>query len=231
MPTRHFTPALFDFLFDLDVHNERSWFEEHRHRYEQDVREPMLRFISDLDKPLRKVSRHLVADPRRQGGSMFRINRDTRFSNDKRPYKSNTGAQFRHEQANDVHAPGLYMHLEPGACYMGAGIWRPATPDLNRIRDQIVDKPGPWKRVLDTAEWQVHGWTRSERGDELKTAPRGYDPEHPMVDELRLRSHTVGLALKERDVTRASFLDDCVERWAATRPYLRFLGRALDLSF
>ncbi|HEX9766594.1 MAG TPA: TIGR02453 family protein [Nitriliruptorales bacterium] len=230
MPTRHFTPALFEFLFDLDVHNDQAWFNQHRDRFERDVREPMLRFIEDLEKPLRKVSRHLVADPRKQGGSMFRIHRDTRFSNDKRPYKSNTGAYFRHELGRDVHAPGLYLHLEPGACMVGAGIWRPQTADLNRIRDAIVDKPGPWRRTLDTAAWVEHGWKRSD-GDPLTRAPKGYDVEHPLIDELRRRSHTVGLALRERDVTRASFLDDTIERWVAVRPYLRFLGGAFDLSF
>ncbi|MDX1509992.1 MAG: DUF2461 family protein, partial [Nitriliruptorales bacterium] len=108
---------------------------------------------------------------------------------------------------------------------------RPSTPDITRIRDRIVDKPAEWKRSIETAAWQEHGWSRSEHGDELKRAPKGYDPEHPLVDDLRRRSHTVGVALRERDVTRASFLDDAVERWAATRPFLRFLGRALDLPF
>lgn len=162
---------------------------------------------------------------------MFRIHRDTRFSKDKRPYKSNTGAFFRHEQGKDVHAPGLYLHLEPGASMIGGGIWRPETSALNQIRDAIVAKPGPWKRTIDTADWQAQGWERAEHGDSLKRAPKGYDPDHPLVDDLRRRSHTVGMMLSERSVTRPSFLDDTVERWAALRPYLRFLGRALALPF
>lgn len=123
----YFAPKLFEFLKDLKAYNNRPWFESNKARYEGDVKEPMLRFITDLGPRLRKVSPHLAADPRPVSGSMFRIYRDIRFSRDKSPYKTNVGAHFPHARTKDVHAPGLTSYgatsggssIAPG--YRGAG--------------------------------------------------------------------------------------------------------------
>ena len=96
MTLRPITPALFDFLRDLEANNERSWFEANKERYNAEVRDPMLDFIGAFAGPLRGISPHFVADPRPNGGSLFRIYRDTRFSRDKTPCKTNVGAHFRH---------------------------------------------------------------------------------------------------------------------------------------
>src|SRR5882724_7417188 len=120
-----FAPALFRFLRDLRKNNDREWFLAHKDVYERDVKEPALAFISAFAAPLRKISPHLVADARPIGGSLFRIYRDVRFSNDKRPYKTHVGIHFRHAKAEGAHAPGLYLHLEPGDVYAAAGIWQP----------------------------------------------------------------------------------------------------------
>ncbi|MCU0281213.1 MAG: TIGR02453 family protein [Acidimicrobiia bacterium] len=118
MPMRHFTPGLFAFLRDLAEHNDRAWFKANQTRYEEQVRLPALAFIEDLADPLLAISRHLTADPRPLGGSLFRIQRDTRFSKDKTPYKTHTGIHLRHVATrDDVHAPGFYLHLEPGNCF------------------------------------------------------------------------------------------------------------------
>src|ERR687888_2095108 len=110
---RAFTPALFSFLRDLRENNDREWFNANKQRYEDDVKEPALEFVSDFPPLLEEISPHLVADPRPVGGSLFRIYRDTRFSKDKTPYKTHTGISFRHEVAKDVHAPVYYLHLDP----------------------------------------------------------------------------------------------------------------------
>ena len=107
---RYFTIQTFRFLKDLKENNSRPWFHENKGRYEEHVKEPALRFIEDLDPLLQKVSPHFMATPR----SLFRIHRDTRFSKDKSPYKTHTGIQFRHEASKDAHAPGFYLHLQPG---------------------------------------------------------------------------------------------------------------------
>ena len=105
-----FPPQTFEFLRQLAAHNERDWFQEHKAEYEQFVRTPALQFITAMKSPLRKVSRFLEADPRKTGGSLIRIYRDTRFSKDKTPYKIHIGMQFRHEAGFDIHAPGAYIH-------------------------------------------------------------------------------------------------------------------------
>src|SRR5512138_821173 len=144
-----FTPALFRFLEELRLHNDRDWFERNKERYVRDVRDPMLRFIADVAPVLKRIAPPLVADPRPVGGSMFRIHRDTRFSRDKTPYKTHLAAQIRHRAAGgDVHAPGFYLHLEPGGSFFSAGIWGPEPPLAKAIRDRIQAKPREWKACL-----------------------------------------------------------------------------------
>jgi uncharacterized protein (TIGR02453 family) len=120
--TAHITPALFEFFRELKANNSKEWFAENKTRYEQQVREPLLAFIADFGLRLPAISPHYVADPRKSGGSLFRIYRDVRFSKDKTPYKTGAGIQFRHERGKDAHAPGFYLHLEPDGCFFGAGI-------------------------------------------------------------------------------------------------------------
>ena len=137
--TISFRPAMFTFLNDLAANNDREWFAENKARYEEHVKEPGLEFVNDFAPYLEKLSPHFVADSRPNGGSLFRIYRDTRFSKDKTPYKTNTGLQFRHEAAKDVHAPGYYMHLQPRQCFVGLGIWMPDGPATRKIREAIAE--------------------------------------------------------------------------------------------
>lgn len=105
----YITPKLFSFFRDLKKNNDRDWFEANRARYERDVREPLLAFTDAFAEPLYKISPHFRAEPKKVGGSLFRIFRDVRFSKDKSPYKTHAGVHFRHERARDVHAPGFYL--------------------------------------------------------------------------------------------------------------------------
>ena len=132
MATQPITPALFEFLLDLKDNNTRPWFEENKERYRSDVRDPVLDFIAAFAEPLANISPHFRADPRPNGGSLFRIYRDIRFARDKRPYKTNAGAHFRHSAGKNAHAPGFYLHLEPGECFAGCGVWRPDSNALVR---------------------------------------------------------------------------------------------------
>ena len=122
MTAQPIKPALFDFMRELKANNERPWFEANKARYRAEVRDPMLDFIEAFAEPLAEISPHFRADPRPNGGSLFRIYRDTRFAKDKTPYKTNVGAHFRHEAGKDAHAPGFYLHLEPGMCFAGCGV-------------------------------------------------------------------------------------------------------------
>ena len=182
MTTQPITTALFDFLRDLRENNDREWFQANKGRYLAEVRDPMLDFIGAFAAPLAEISPHFVADPRPNGGSLFRIYRDTRFSRDKTPYKTNAGAHFRHAAGKDAHAPGFYLHLEPGMCFAGCGVWRPDGPTVTKIREAIDVEQHAWTRVTTARDFTE---TFELEGDSLKRPPRGYEADHPLVEDLK----------------------------------------------
>lgn len=223
-----FAPSLFQFLEELADHNQRPWFQANKIRYERDVLEPSLAFIRAFGPYLRKISPYFVASDRRVGGSLMRVYRDTRFGRDKTPYKTNVGIQFRHEFGRDVHAPGFYVHLAPGECFLALGAWRPDRESLALIRQAIVDHPDRWKRARDQRPFRARFQLD---GDRLKKPPRGYPPDHPLVEDLK-RTDFVALQPRgERDVLQPDFLDTTAASFAACRPFLRFLCDALRVPF
>ena len=224
----HFSRDLFNFLEELRQNNRREWFEENRARYESDVREPMLTFIADFAPRLKKISSKFLADPRPLGGSMFRIYRDVRFSPDKRPYKTHVSARFSHVMGRDVHAPGFYLHLEPGSVFFGAGIWHPEPSTLNRIRDFIVLNPRQWKKSVDDPAFSKL-WAL--KGDALSRPPKGYDPAHPMIHHLKRKDFIAIASLSEADALSPSFIDRFAEVCGAASPLMRFLTKALEIQF
>jgi len=205
MSSSHFTPALFKFMRDLEANNNRDWFAANKDRYEQDLKEPALRFIVDFGAPLVKISPRFLADPRPSGGSLFRIYRDIRFSKDKRPYKDHVGMYFKHEAGKNVHTPGFYLHLQPGNSFIGVGLWRPDTPTLKKIRDALVADPGRWKKAVGgkafTRDFQLSG-------ESLVRPPKGYDPEHPLIDILKRKDFTAFAPLTRKQVTSPDFMKE-----------------------
>ena len=129
------------FLAELEANNNRDWFKENKHRYDGCVLEPALDFIAAMGARLDEFAPHFLAIPKRQGGSLMRVYRDTRFHRGS-PYKTNIGIQFRHELGKDVHAPGYYLHIETTGCFLAAGMWRPEPGALKRIRERITDQAG-----------------------------------------------------------------------------------------
>lgn len=219
----HFTPALFDFLRQLKKNNNRDWFLKHKARYESDVRDPALRFISDAGPGLKKISPHLVADPRPVGGSLFRINRDIRFSADKSPYKPNVGMSFGHDDGREAGAPGFYLHIEPGESFAGGGIHMADNPTLNKVRDAIVADPSGWKRIVGAQFAPLF----TNMGEALKRAPQGYDPDHPLVEDLKRKGYTWHARFSETDVCRPDFLERYLGACRTAAPFSRFLARAV----
>jgi uncharacterized protein (TIGR02453 family) len=223
-----FEPTILQFLEELADNNDRSWFQDNKRRYESEVLEPSLAFIRDFRPRLKKISAFFVASDRRVGGSLMRVYRDTRFAKDKTPYKTNVGIQFRHEFGRDVHAPGFYVHIAPGECFLGVGVWRPDRDSLGRIREAIVDRPDRWRRARNAKSFTKY--FRLE-GGALKTAPRGYAPDHPLIEDLR-RTDLAGIQyLDEQEVLDENFGDQVAERFAASRPFMRFLCEALGVPF
>lgn len=228
MPTRpYFTPALFTFLSELRLHNDREWFARNRERYVRDVRDPMLRFIADFAPVLAKLAPRLVADPRPVGGSLFRIQRDTRFANDKTPYKTNVAAHFRHEAGRDVHGPAYYVSLDPDEVDVGGGVWHPEPAALLAIRKALVAKPAAWKRAIGTP-----GMKRLDRwGESLKRTPRGFPEDHPLDDLLRRKDLAWGVTLGEKDALSPRFPARVAEVYREMIPAMKLLAEAVGVRW
>ncbi|GAB4108167.1 MAG: DUF2461 domain-containing protein [Acidobacteriota bacterium] len=222
------SPELFRFLRDLRANNRREWFEAHRDRYEQHVREPLLQFVREFEFRLGGISTQFVADARRTGGSLFRIYRDVRFSRDKSPYKTHAALQFRHRQGKNVHAPGFYLHLEPDQCFAGIGIWRPDRPALNRIRAALLQRPQQWLDAIGDPDFRR---VYQLGGDSLKRPPQGIDPNHPLIEDLKRTDFVAFTEFTEREATAPDFIDRYARLCAAGTPFMRFLARALGLPW
>jgi uncharacterized protein (TIGR02453 family) len=227
--TAHFTPKFFKFLRELKKNNNRNWFQANKQRYESEVRDPMLAFIADVGSRLRKISPRIVADPRPNGGSMFRIYRDVRFSPNKQPYKTNAAARFPHAMGREIQAPGFYLHIEPGMAFAAGGIWHPDAPTLAKIREAIVDDSTRWKRML--ADKKFRARCSFDGDDRLTRPPRGYDPDHPMIEDLKRKNFACGADFKEADALSPAFIDRFTDFCAASAPLMRFLTDALDLKW
>jgi uncharacterized protein (TIGR02453 family) len=214
----HFGPGLFAFLSDLAANNDRDWFRANKQRYVDAVETPMRRFVDDAGIRLAEIS------PSFAEGSPFRIYRDTRFSKEKLPYKTSAAAQFRHgTRRRDHSVPGFYLHLSPGFCMGGGGLYHPDAGALGRVRDRIVAHPEEWAAVLASGG--------GVEGEALKRAPAGYDPAHRFVADLKRKDHYAMAQFSEVEVCRADFLDRYVATCAGIAPLMAFLTRSLDLTW
>jgi uncharacterized protein (TIGR02453 family) len=227
--TAYFSDKSFRFLRGLARHNERAWFHDHRADYEAHVRGPFQRLLGDLQPALDAVSTHYRSDPRPVGGSMFRIQRDTRFANDKAPYKGWQGARLFHERRREVAAPSFYIHLEPGQCFVGAGLWHPETHIQRKVRQFIYENPGSWQTAAHAPGFR----RRYELGsdDMLVRNPHGYPPDFAFIEDLRRRNFTASRAIDDGVMTGPR-LRQAIERdIAALAPFVDYLCASLDLEF
>lgn len=224
----YFDRKTFDFLRALAANNDRAWFQAHKSEYDSHLRQPFLRLIADLQAPLAAISPYYRADPRAQGGSLFRIYRDTRFANDKTPYKTWSGARFFHERSKQVPAPSFYLHIQPGACFLGAGIWHPEPPVQRRIREFIDNNPGSWKQATQSAGFRQRF---ALGGESLVRPPRGYPADHALIDDLKRKDFVAGADLGDDQVLSAALADTVIEGFRGLAPLVDYLCAALDLDF
>ena len=224
----YFDPAAFRFLRNLAKNNNREWFNAHKPQYESAVRDPFLRLIADLAEPLARISPHFRADPRPSGGSMFRIYRDTRFANDKTPYKSWLGARLFHERSRQVPAPLFYLHVAPGRCFVGGGLWHPESTTVKRIRDFLVDNPATWKKAVNAKRFRE----RFELGGEsLTRPPRGYDPAHELIEDIKRKDFVATQHFSDAEAMSAQLPKIVIEGCKGIAPMIDYLCAALDLEF
>ena len=222
-----FPSGLLPFLEELSVNNSRDWFADNKKRYEELVLYPTFDFIGAMAPYLAKISTRFEAIPKRSGGSMMRVYRDTRFAKDKTPYKTNVGIQFRHVLGKDVHAPAFYVNIEAHDVFVGVGSWRPDSAALFNIRTRVAENSSLWRRVERNPKFRKNF---ELAGDSLKRPPRGFDPDHPLLDTLKRKDFIAIKHFGERDIESDEFLDHIVGSFRSGLPLMRFLCAALELD-
>ena len=230
-PEAYFSDALFKFLRGLKRNNNRAWFEKHRPEYETNVREPMLRFLTDLRPRFEKIAPDFVCDPRPVGGSMFRIHRDMRFLDPgEGPYKTQLSAQFQHHHrlhlGKDVHAPGFYLHLEPGSCFFGGGLWRPPTNIRNKVHLAIAQNPAAW---LGIKKEKAFAGTFTLEGDMLKKPSPVWRDSLPaaLMDDFRRKDFIFTADISPDLVTSPDFMKHLLTLTRRATKFMKFLANAV----
>ena len=227
---RGFGPGALLFLRRLARHNAREWFERHRAVYETEVREPLRALVEEMDVRLARIAPELVGDPRR---SIFRIHRDVRFSKDKSPYKTNAACQFYHHDAGrgagqdaEGAGAGLYFQLADGECFVAGGIWMPARPALEKIREALAEDPAGLGRIVRGPAFRRRFGALS-REAMLSRLPRGYAEGHPAERWLRYKSFTASRMLTEREVGSPRLAATLERDFAVLVPLVRWLNGAI----
>ncbi len=224
-----FPKGCIPFLKKLAKNNDRAWFSEHKQRYEDDVRTPALQFIEVMGPQLKKhLSPHFLALPKKVGGSLMRVYRDTRFANDKTPLKTNVGIQFRHELGRDVHAPGFYVHIEPGNCFLGAGIWHPESKVLGAIREFIADNPNAWKQATGAPAFR-RNWALV--GDTLVRPPRGFDAGHELIVDLKRKDFIACMNFDDAEIGSPKFVDFTIRHYKQCAALMSYLCMAVEADY
>ncbi len=213
---------ILDFLKDLEANNNREWFDASRDRYEK-CRTRFLQFTSELIAALRLFDDEIP--PLQPKDCMFRIFRDVRFSNDKRPFKTNFGSYMARGGRKSGYA-GYYFHIQPGGIFLSGGVYMPPPEHLQAIRQEIWYHPEAYLAHVGNPDFKA-AFT-DEYFDKLRSAPKGYDKSAPHIDLVRPRSYAWGKPLEEKDLASASLLDESVAAFRLIFPVNRFLNKAID---
>ena len=228
-----FTPKAQRFFRSLARNNNKTWFESNRDAYETDVRGPLKALVEEIDVRLASIAPEIVGDPKR---SLFRINRDIRFSRDKSPYKTNAGCWFYHRDSGrhvgrdgEGGSAGFYFHLDGSTSFIAGGIWMPPRASLGKIRDAIAAKPEAFTAVIKESRFAGRfGPLASE--SKLTRVPRGYSPDHPAAEWLRFQSFTVSRELDPDEVTSSKLPDRLAKDLELMTPFVRWLNWSLGFE-
>ncbi|WP_192820483.1 DUF2461 domain-containing protein [Rufibacter sp. LB8] len=219
---KHLEQATLDFVRDLRLNNQREWFEQNRQRYE-DARQDFIQFLTTL------LEGAAAFEPALEGQQpkdlMFRIYRDVRFSNDKRPYKDHICAYLADGGRKTIN-PGFYLHISPdNQSFLAGGVWMPPAPELKAIRQEIDYNLDELNNLLGKPDFQKY--FKHLQGDKLKTTPKGYDAENPAIDLLRHKSWNATYALPDAVVTSEKLYDEVLGAMKAVKPINDFFLRPM----
>jgi uncharacterized protein (TIGR02453 family) len=223
-PFTGFSPDAIQFLADLAANNDRAWFQPRKADYERLLKEPLESLVAALAERFEARGIPLEADPKR---SPFRIYRDTRFSKDKSPYKTNIGASFPWVEGGSAlegaHANGGYFHFQPGEMFAGGGMWMAEKPTLDAFRAAILADPDRVKAALQEPGF-VKAFGNVRTHDQLKRVPPGLPADHPMADYFRWKDIVFGRRLADEEVLSPDLPDTLAKGYEAALPVFRFLA-------
>ncbi|MCP4131415.1 MAG: DUF2461 domain-containing protein [bacterium] len=219
------------FLEQLKKNNSREWFLKHKEEYENVILNPSRLFVTEMGIRLQKISPHIIYEAR-VNRSLFRLNRDTRFSKDKTPYKTNIGIFFWEGSGKRMECPGFYFHLEPSSMMLGAGLYQFPKELLPVYRDAVVDpvlgKELP-KAIKKIGEADFGKAVCGMPVDSYKKVPRGYDPEHPNAELLKFKGLHAGVESSiPKEFHTSAFLDYCFDRFKKLAPIHHWLVKMLS---
>ncbi|MEQ8242804.1 DUF2461 domain-containing protein [Fulvivirga sp.] len=212
-------PSVFKFLNNLRKNNNRDWFGENKDKYIS-AHEAVISFADDL---LAEMKKHDDLETISGKKSLFRIYRDVRFSKDKSPYKTHFSGSFK--RGTKWLRGGYYFHIEPGNVFIGGGFFSPSKEDLQRIREEIAEDDEPIRQILNDKGFKRH--FGGLQGEQLKTAPKGFDKEHPAADLIRYKQFYFISQFSEAEANSKGFAKLMSERFALLRPYFNYMSEVL----
>jgi len=228
MPNSYFNGKTISFLKNLQNNNNRVWFNEHKQDYEDLIRTPAFNLINTLKPTIKSISPHYNAIAKKTGGALIRVYRDVRFAKDKTPYKTHIGLYFKHALAKNMHTPGFYIHIHKDECLLGVGTWRPDGPTLHKIRDFMIDNPNSWKLLKQDKGLNEHFELTGER---LKRPPRGFPPEHELVEDLKRKEFVAIHNFDLKVALRADFPDYVADKFTKGAQLVEWLCEACDYPY
>ena len=219
-------PATLRFLKDLKKNNNKPWFDINRNRYElakKDFENFIQSVIDAFGKKDKTISLLKAKD------CMFRINRDIRFSKDKSPYKSNFGASINKGGRKAMNSAGYYFHLEPGQGFAGGGLYQPMPDELKKLRQEIDYNFKDFKKIIGSGKFKsLYGDLDKSPEFLLSRVPKGFEPDNPAAEYLRLKSYIAMVSLKDEELTSKDLVKKTVAAFETLQPLIQFINRGLD---
>jgi len=213
-----------DFLKLLRANNNKPWFDAHKKQYDV-ARTAFIQTVESIITALANIEGDLGNLTAKE--CVFRINRDVRFSKDKRPYKNNMSAYFN-KAGKKGNGAGYYVHVEPGQSFIAAGIWMPEPADLARIRQEIDYNFEEWKKITGSRSFKKQFENGIDKTNSLVRPPKGYDEENPAIDFLKLKSFVVTRPFTDVSLMNKSFTSELLNSFRQVKPMIDFINRSLD---
>ncbi|MEQ6124062.1 DUF2461 domain-containing protein [Pseudotenacibaculum sp. MALMAid0570] len=214
-----FNKSSFQFLKDLKKNNNRDWFAEQKPRFIE---------AQDNAKALyASIRKNLEEHDEIEKFKLFRIYRDVRFSKDKTPYKPHFAGSF--SRLGKHLRGGYFLRIRPGESFLAGGFWEPNKEDLFRIRKEIEIDASEMRAILDDKNYQKYFGGKFD-GDELKTAPKGFDKEHPDIDLIRKKGYIAVRNFTDAEVLDPDFINEVDRTFKALRPFFNYMSDVLTTN-